>query len=192
MKTEQILNEREKTHGDFDRVANLYNALKMEVTWSLDEKTGEHKITYKHILPIDMILLKLARIVCGDPTFPDHWDDIAGYAMLGKGKKACTHDNPEKRYIVERDPEGLHYWHCDECSTFFNWRGNDGPIKKEGPKEDKSSQYCSVCVENASLGYITCPNCLTRLDGIRFGFCGECNTRTIHSYGICMNHNKLL
>ena len=24
-------------------------------------------------------------IVCGDPNCADHWDDIAGYALLGKG-----------------------------------------------------------------------------------------------------------
>ena len=187
MKTEEILNEREKTHGDFEKLCDLVGKFReLSLIYRREGQSATQQIA------LEMIYIKLARIICGDPNHADHWDDIAGYAMLGNGKKACTHDNPEKRYIVERDPEGLHYWHCDECSTFFNWRGNDGPIKKEGPKEDKSSQYCSVCVENASLGYITCPNCLTRLDGIRFGFCGECNTRTIHSYGICMNHNKLL
>ncbi len=102
MKTEEILNEREKTHGDFERVANLYNALKMDVGWSLDEKVGERKITYKHILPIDMILLKLARIVCGDPNFADHWDDIAGYAMLGKGKKE-TRKQPVSAAILDKE-----------------------------------------------------------------------------------------
>lgn len=31
-----------------------------------------------------MILAKIARIVSGDPNHADHWDDIAGYALLGK------------------------------------------------------------------------------------------------------------
>jgi len=35
---------------------------------------------------IHMICVKLARIVCGDPNHADHWDDIAGYARLGKGE----------------------------------------------------------------------------------------------------------
>jgi hypothetical protein len=30
---------------------------------------------------IEMIEHKLCRILCGDPNFRDHWQDIAGYAM---------------------------------------------------------------------------------------------------------------
>lgn len=29
---------------------------------------------------LDMIAVKLSRIVTGDPTYLDNWDDIAGYA----------------------------------------------------------------------------------------------------------------
>lgn len=29
-----------------------------------------------------MIALKIARILCGDPTFKDSWQDIAGYVTL--------------------------------------------------------------------------------------------------------------
>jgi hypothetical protein len=29
---------------------------------------------------VDMILHKIARMVCGDPDHPDHLDDIIGYA----------------------------------------------------------------------------------------------------------------
>lgn len=38
-----------------------------------------------HQESIDMILTKISRIVSGNPSEPDHWDDIAGYAFLGKG-----------------------------------------------------------------------------------------------------------
>jgi len=31
---------------------------------------------------LEMILLKCGRILSGDPSFADHWDDIAGYAKL--------------------------------------------------------------------------------------------------------------
>lgn len=33
---------------------------------------------------LDLMATKQSRIVSGDPTFADHWDDIAGYARLGK------------------------------------------------------------------------------------------------------------
>jgi hypothetical protein len=29
-----------------------------------------------------MIAVKLARILCGDPDFHDHWQDVIGYAKL--------------------------------------------------------------------------------------------------------------
>jgi hypothetical protein len=29
-----------------------------------------------------MILMKLARVIAGNPNEPDHWRDIAGYAEL--------------------------------------------------------------------------------------------------------------
>ena len=31
---------------------------------------------------VDMICLKLSRIISGQSHFRDHWDDIAGYARL--------------------------------------------------------------------------------------------------------------
>jgi hypothetical protein len=31
-----------------------------------------------------MIAVKLARILCGDPDFQDHWLDVIGYAKLAE------------------------------------------------------------------------------------------------------------
>jgi hypothetical protein len=31
---------------------------------------------------LEMIAVKLARILCGDPDFQDHWQDVIGYAKL--------------------------------------------------------------------------------------------------------------
>jgi hypothetical protein len=41
-----------------------------------------HPVTMQQREAIDMIMVKLSRILCGDPNHKDHWDDIAGYAML--------------------------------------------------------------------------------------------------------------
>jgi len=81
MKTEEILNEREKTHGDFDRVAYVYESLKNIVERHINSYNATQR------LAIFMILLKLARIICGNANYDDHWDDISGYALLGKGKE---------------------------------------------------------------------------------------------------------
>lgn len=83
MKTEDILNEREKTHGDFEKVSVLWVNLVNDIRYDVREEVGNLGCT--KIAAIEMILLKIARIVHGDPNFADHWDDIAGYAMLGRG-----------------------------------------------------------------------------------------------------------
>lgn len=80
MKTEDILNEREKTHGDYSLVAKTYSELKKSV-----KREYAPWLSAQHMLALEMICLKMARIIHGDPNFADHWDDIAGYAMLGKG-----------------------------------------------------------------------------------------------------------
>lgn len=70
-----LLAERERTHGHAPDVAAVYIA----ITSALSCGTVSHT----HSMAIDMIAMKLARIVCGDPTYADHWRDIAGYAELG-------------------------------------------------------------------------------------------------------------
>lgn len=76
--TEAILAERGSTHGDFTANAHIMQLLKITLRnhsgWedlSLDKKEG-----------LEMIAHKIGRILCGNPDFRDHWDDIAGYAKL--------------------------------------------------------------------------------------------------------------
>ena len=33
---------------------------------------------------LEMIAVKIARILSGDPDFADHWDDVIGYAKLAR------------------------------------------------------------------------------------------------------------
>ena len=33
---------------------------------------------------LEMIALKIARILSGNPDYSDHWDDVIGYAKLGR------------------------------------------------------------------------------------------------------------
>lgn len=73
-----VLNEREKTHGDFNRVATASQGVK---AW-LTQGPRYAELTQAQKEALDMIASKLARIVCGNPDEPDHWRDIAGYATL--------------------------------------------------------------------------------------------------------------
>jgi hypothetical protein len=77
-----ILVEREKTHGSFVRVAEMSRQLKQIIY-----KNNMHAMDNRQLEAADMICMKLARIVCGNPKEKDHWDDIAGYAKLGS--EAC-------------------------------------------------------------------------------------------------------
>lgn len=82
--TEQLLEDREKVHGDWKFNAAVQHRLKEEIAYALRCRDG--KLLPYQVQALEMICVKMARIIAGDPYHPDHWDDIAGYAMLGKGK----------------------------------------------------------------------------------------------------------
>ncbi len=73
-----MISARGATHGDFETVARIAQAIKAALyrgpCWAtmspLQREALESKAT------------KLASIVCGDPNFVDHWLDDAGYTSL--------------------------------------------------------------------------------------------------------------
>ena len=72
-----LLNEREKTHGDFEDVARVAQALKFALAHGPTEELPD-----VHRESLDLICTKIARIVCGDHNEIDHWRDCIGYAQL--------------------------------------------------------------------------------------------------------------
>jgi hypothetical protein len=72
--------EREATHGNFTDMALVATACRDALHWSPRYvcMSSAQKVA------VDEIVLKLARIVCGDPSFPGHWDDVIGYAVKGR------------------------------------------------------------------------------------------------------------
>lgn len=75
---EPLLNERQKTHGSFKDNARISQTLKATLYTN-----GADKLEDVHKEALDMIALKLSRILSGQAMVKDHWDDIAGYAKLG-------------------------------------------------------------------------------------------------------------
>lgn len=78
MEINQILDERQKTHGSFKAHAQTAQYLKATMraaeNWSeLDREQQE---------ALEMIAHKIARILSGNANFQDHWTDISGYATL--------------------------------------------------------------------------------------------------------------
>jgi hypothetical protein len=78
MNTDELLAERQKTHGNFRDVARV--AQMMRYAMRYDTNWGGMTLVQKEVA--DSIAGKLARFVCGDPNFPDHMKDIIGYAEL--------------------------------------------------------------------------------------------------------------
>lgn len=76
-----LLVEREKTHGSFKQNAEKSQQLKLIF------HRYEGGMCMIHREALDMIALKISRILSGQANFKDHWDDIAGYAKLGS--EAC-------------------------------------------------------------------------------------------------------
>ena len=70
------LDQREKQHGDYLKVATVAQSIKDALDWQ------QGKLSPAQRESLDMIVTKMARIVCGDPNIIDHWLDIEGYARL--------------------------------------------------------------------------------------------------------------
>lgn len=77
-----ILEEREKTHGDFSKVARLAQYFKGMAHAVNGNKTTFSKLSEIELESTDLIFTKLARILEGNPHNPEHWIDIKGYAEL--------------------------------------------------------------------------------------------------------------
>ncbi len=77
----EILEARGKTHGSFATNAHISQAIKALIF--------EHAKNIPDVQreALDMIALKLSRIVSGKANVRDHWIDISGYALLAA--EAC-------------------------------------------------------------------------------------------------------
>ena len=78
MTTTQILSDREQTHGLFREVAGYSQAIKQLMRTS--RNWGRLDVTQAQAL--EVVADKVARILCGDPSYLDHWQDGAGYFEL--------------------------------------------------------------------------------------------------------------
>ena len=74
---EQTIIERETTHGPYSDTSIIAQGLKRIV-----RNKSSSKIMPIQAESLDMICSKMARILSGNPDEPDHWKDIAGYALL--------------------------------------------------------------------------------------------------------------
>jgi hypothetical protein len=85
METTTLISEREKTHGNYYNNALVTQRLKMVLDQEIHCRTSVRGLPILSVTQqdaLDMICVKIGRIIAGDPSFQDHWDDIAGYAQI--------------------------------------------------------------------------------------------------------------
>lgn len=73
-----LLADRATTHGDFHNSSRTMQKFKRAARRS----PNWERMDVSQREALDMILHKIGRVLHGDPTHKDHWDDIAGYAAL--------------------------------------------------------------------------------------------------------------
>lgn len=91
--TDFLLTEREKTHGIFHEQTTMSQSIKDVI------KSGKNwsKLSDQQKEALEMISVKIARILSGNPNYRDHWEDIAGYAKLG------GENSPMDPAVIEKD-----------------------------------------------------------------------------------------
>ena len=73
-----LLGERQNTHGTYSEVSSICQAIKR----TMRQSSGWDHLGNEHAEALEMIAMKIARILSGNPNFADHWEDIEGYARL--------------------------------------------------------------------------------------------------------------
>ncbi len=76
--TIDLLNEWQKTHGDYREVAIIAQMFREIMRGT----TGWQRMNDAQREALDSMASKFGRLGSGDPHFRDHWDDVAGYATL--------------------------------------------------------------------------------------------------------------
>lgn len=87
--TTELLAKRGETHGSFADNARIAQATKN--LWR--GQKGWASLTDIQREALEVISLKVSRIISGKPEEPDHWCDISGYATLAipqEPKEECT------------------------------------------------------------------------------------------------------
>jgi hypothetical protein len=82
---QNILTDRAATHGDFAENSRISQEIKAVM------RSGANwaGLSPSRKEALEMIALKLGRILGGNPDESDHWQDMAGYAHLGEKGRFC-------------------------------------------------------------------------------------------------------
>ena len=80
MNVDEILEERGKRYGNYLEQTTISGQLLQVMEQAL--KSRGRVLQFDQADALNMICVKISRIVNGDPDYADNWRDIAGYATL--------------------------------------------------------------------------------------------------------------
>lgn len=80
MSIDAILDDRGSRYGNYLEQTRITNALLRVIDGSLRDRGKSLQPDQADCL--NMIAVKISRIINGDPDYADNWRDIAGYATL--------------------------------------------------------------------------------------------------------------
>lgn len=87
--TADLVASREETHGNYADVSRIAQSIKQIISYECSNRIdrSQKPLFLAHVESLEMIAVKIGRIIAGDPTFQEHWDDIAGYARIANGQR---------------------------------------------------------------------------------------------------------
>ena len=78
MATSETLKERGSRYGNYLAQTKISKALQNRMR----QTSSYHELDPDMQDALEMIAVKVSRILNGDPDYADNWEDIAGYATL--------------------------------------------------------------------------------------------------------------
>lgn len=91
MEIDDTLTQRGQVHGDYVVMCNVIAKLRSVLTAS----PNWHTMSPVQQETLNMLCVKMGRIVTGDASFADHWLDIEGYAKLARTRSKQKMSGPE-------------------------------------------------------------------------------------------------
>jgi hypothetical protein len=118
--TDDLLDERETTHGLYGNTARIIQGFKAVLREELMQRDmrSDEPLSDVAVESLEMILHKIGRIISGKWDCVDHWADISGYADL------TLRDIEEEAEWVEYKSNNLRDMEPDMEPDGYDWRAD--------------------------------------------------------------------
>jgi hypothetical protein len=138
--TDDLLDEREETHGDYENTARIIQRFKRVMYSELMERElrGQDDLSDVARETMEMMLHKFGRIISGKWDHPDHWEDLCGYPALVVRSIANAEEWVEYKSDNLREPDiepDGYDWEADAIGSYHEAIQAIGEDVKAGKRE---------------------------------------------------------